>query len=67
MATSEAGNLMMVTSANEGVQEDKTAGSEAAAPEAVTGIPDSPHSNYVIEIESESNQSSSSQSTSSSS
>jgi hypothetical protein len=63
LVASEAKRLMMV--ANEGVQGDIAAGSETAAPEAGTGIPDSPHSNTIIEVESHSTQSSSSQSTSS--
>jgi formylmethanofuran dehydrogenase subunit D len=65
LATSEAGNMLMIVKAGEDVQEDKAAGSEAAAPEADTGIPDSPHSEIVIVVESDSTQSPSSQSTSS--
>jgi hypothetical protein len=67
LATSEAGKMLMVVSAAEGVQGDKAAGSEVAAPEAVTDILDSPHSHSVVEVESYSTQSSSYQSTSSSS
>jgi hypothetical protein len=67
LATSEAGKMLMVVSDSEGVQGDKAAGSEVAAPEAVIDIPDSPHSHSVVEVESDSTQSSSSQSTSSSS
>jgi hypothetical protein len=67
LATSEVGNMLMVVNAGGNVQEDEAAGSEAAAPEAVTGNPNSPHSKDVIVVESDSTQSTSSQSTSSSS
>jgi hypothetical protein len=62
LASSEAEKMLMIVSADgsEGVQEDQVAGSEAAAPDAVTGIPDSPHSHTVIDIESDLTQSSSS-------
>jgi galactose mutarotase-like enzyme len=50
LVTSDAGNMLMVVNASEGVQEDNTAGSDAAAPEAVTGIPDSPHSLSFIKV-----------------
>ena len=68
LVTSYAENLLVATSeeTTREVQEDKAAGSEAAASEAVTGIPDSPHSNSVIVVESDSTPSSSSHSISSS-
>ena len=62
LATSEAGNMLMIVKAGEDVQEDK-----AAAPEADTSIPNSPHSETIIVVESDSTRSASSQSTSSSS
>jgi hypothetical protein len=47
LASSEAGKMLLVVSGAEGVHEDKAAGSEAAAPGAITGIPDSPpHHHY---------------------
>jgi hypothetical protein len=68
MASSEAGNLLRVVNAGDGVQEDITAGSEAAAPESdAQGNPDLAHTNVVVELESNTTPSSSSQSTSSSS
>jgi hypothetical protein len=67
LASSEAKKILIKvsTDGSEGVQEDQAAGSEAAAPEAITGIPSSPHSHTVVEIGSDSTQSTSSQSTSS--
>jgi hypothetical protein len=62
LVASEAEGLVMV--ATKGVQENIVAGSDDAS-EAGTGISDSPHSNTVKEVESDSTQSSSSQSTSS--
>jgi hypothetical protein len=66
LATSEAGNMLMVVNAGGNDQEDEAAGSDVA-PEATTGNPDSSHTHNVIEVESDSTQSTSSQSTSSSS
>jgi hypothetical protein len=56
--TSEAGSLLMIAG-----QKDEAAGSEAAAPEADKGNPDSLHIDDVIVVESDST-STSSQSTS---
>jgi hypothetical protein len=67
LATSEAGNMLVRVNVGEGVQEDNTAGTDAAASEADTGIPESPHNSDIIVVESDSTQSTSSQSTSSSS
>jgi hypothetical protein len=58
---------MMVMSATEDVHEDTAAGSKAAAPEAdAQGIPDSPNTHSVVDVESSSPSSSLSLSSSSS-
>jgi hypothetical protein len=65
MITSEVGGLLMV--AAEGVLEDNADASKAVVPEASRGNSDSPHTENVIVVESDSTQSISSQSTFSSS
>jgi hypothetical protein len=65
LATSEAGKMLMVVSANEDVQEDNTAEPETAEPEATLGNPVSP-THSIVNVESDSSSSSLSTSSSSS-
>jgi hypothetical protein len=67
LATSEAGNMLMVVSTGGDAHEGQAAGSDATALEAVIGNLDPLHSHTVIEVEFDSSTSVSSQSTSSSS
>jgi hypothetical protein len=54
LATSEAGNMLMIVNAGGDAQEGQAAGSDATAPEAVIGNLDPLHSHTVIEVESDS-------------